>query len=610
MLFWRCSLPMAAWRHTCASVVLCRSQYLSSGKISIRLLKYLSKYCYVFIIMIPTFALYGIKDRGDYTQPSFTHDHNFCLMAEGKILQYGQLERISRRKYDNRLDFFLEDIMDSEQLNLPEIFDFVSVNSFVGKAFISKQGRVRFEPKTAHLNLADATPAQSWVQHKAWQGMEMPAYEVSHELAHVFSALPFYGDLHENSLLVHLDGGASVGNFSAFLYKNGVLQVVEAHWELSHISKFFNDNALAFALMGASPGEHCSVPGKLMGYAAMGTYRPEIGNWMRKNNYFKDIWQQPDRNRFFAAAARDFGIQLTQFDLQHPFLQDVAAVFQQHFSAAILAKIQALHTQTKAEYLYYAGGGALNIIANTQIINLNLFKDIFIPPCCNDSGLSIGGAAFLEWKKGNRIEKHLPYLNTVGIADCLEYTADAALIRQTAELLMQRKVVAVCNGAAEAGPRALGNRSLLALPDSPELTRRVSMDCKRREWFRPVAPVMLAHLAERVTGVPMPLVAHYMLADFSILPQYCAALAGVIHANHTARIQAIPARSFNPFLYDLLQYLYTNYGVLALINTSFNAAGEPIVHTATQALASAQEMGVDALVLNGILHHFLITEII
>ena len=90
--------------------------------------------------------------------------------------------------------------------------------------------------------------------------------------------------------------------------------------------------------------------------------------------------------------------------------------------------------------------------------------------------------------------------------------------------------------------------------------------------------------------------------DFTVREEYRKKIAGVVHANNTARIQTLSCEEENPFMFRLLSYLYEKYGVLALVNTSFNAKGEPIVHTAVQALESAQKMKIDGVVINGKLH--------
>jgi len=163
--------------------------------------------------MQPTLAIYGIKDRNRLKFPAFVHDHNICLMHNGKILQYLQLERYTRRKYDNRLDLYLEELVENGSLKLPDKFDMVSVNSFIGNAFISESGRIRCESPALPQLSVGLEPASAWYQYSDWEGKSINAYNCPHELAHIASCLPFFGEFRENSLLVSFDGGSSLGNF-------------------------------------------------------------------------------------------------------------------------------------------------------------------------------------------------------------------------------------------------------------------------------------------------------------------------------------------------------------------------------------------------------------
>jgi len=322
---------------------------------------------------------------------------------------------------------------------------------------------------------------------------------------------------------------------------------------------------------------------------------------MKTNGYFKDIWNKPEL--FIAAAKNDLNIEITEFSTHNKFLQDCAAVFQFEFQNAILNKIIDLQKQTKTDYLYYSGGAALNIVSNTKIIESNAFKDVFIPPCCNESGLSIGAAAFFEWKKHGKIEKHSAFLNNFGLQQS-RYKKNENLIVATANLLLDGKIIGVANGFAECGPRALGNRSLLCLANSKELSEKLSMQIKKREWYRPVAPIMLEKNARYFTEQnEIHHLSKFMLLDFLIPEGKKKELEGAVHVNGTSRIQTVFERQDNEFIYDLLSYLDENHNIKALINTSFNAAGEPIVHTAEQAMLSAKKMGIDAVVINYQLNH-------
>ena len=542
-----------------------------------------------------TLAIYGIKDRNLRQYPAYTHDHNVCLMQNGRILQYLSLERYTRKKYDNRLDEFLDELVERKLLQLPDEFDLVSVNSFVGSCFISKGGKIRFECQKKEVLTNDLEKGFGYYQRDFWEGKELNSYLCAQELAHIGSCLPFFGNFKENSLLLHFDGASSVSNFSAFHFIDGKLKLIEYGWDLKYIANFFNDNALVFNILGARPGEHCSVPGKLMGYACLGNHDPEIESWLTSNDYFKENWNNPEL--MLQSIKENFGRSLKKFNNREPFFQHVAATLQHIFEKELLSKVERLQERISADYLYYSGGCALNIVANTKIVDKNMFTNVFIPPCCNDSGLSIGAAALLEWKKGNEIPVHPPYLNNIDISSDTPEPSDEVISR-TAEIIMAKGIVGICNGFGECGPRALGTRSLIALPNCKELARRISMDVKKREWYRPVAPIMLSTVAEKVVGKPLHHLSTYMLLDFEIKREFAADLAGVIHAGNTARIQALSHEHQNPFMFKLLRYLNEKYDILALINTSFNAQGEPIVHTPEMAFESARKMKLNGLVIN------------
>ncbi|MBQ9212394.1 MAG: hypothetical protein IJ150_00420 [Bacteroidales bacterium] len=545
----------------------------------------------------PTLAIYGIKDRISTDYPFHVHDHNLCLMQDGEVLQYLHLERFTNHKYDNHLDLYLEKLIDSKMLLVPDEFDIVSVNNFAGNAFISESGRLRFEStnyRTLHFELENA---RAFFQVNQTKGLDITAFNCPHEIAHICSTLPFYGDFQDNSLLMSLDGGSSLGNYSAFLYRDGKFTLIENNWtDLGFASKFFNDNSFTFRMLGAKPGEHCSVPGKLMGFASWGNYDSEIEIWLKENQFFKDYWHK--ENSILESAKQRFGI-VAEFDTHDFFMQNCAATFQRIFENAVLQKLENLQHKFHCDNLYYGGGCALNIVTNTKIVESGMFRNVYIAPCCNDSGLSIGAAALLERQKGNKVKIHSPYLNNVGIAiDNGKLTIDNETIKQTADIILNGGIIGICNGNGEAGPRALGNRSLIALPNNKQISQKLSMSVKKREWYRPVAPIMLKNIAEIITVQNVNPLAKFMLSDFEIKHEFDKDLCGVIHANQTARIQTLESENDNPFMFALLTYLYENHGIMALINTSFNAQGEPIVHTKNDALQSAKRMNLDAIIYN------------
>lgn len=535
-------------------------------------------------------AVYAIPECYPDGAIAYAHDHAMAIMQNGKVLKYLHLERKSRIKRDNTLPDHIYELIKASGL-LKTDFDLISVDSVQGRSFISSCGRIRIEAQRNKTLPLQHEEAWCWFLNEPRN-----AFVISHELAHVYSNLPFNGEFKENSLLVHFDGGASLSNFSAWHFKNNTLRSVEYHWELKHLSSLFNANALTFSIIGANFSNQHSVPGKFMGFAGFGSYKKEIEDFLKKHRFFQDNWGKP--STFFYEVRKHFGIDLNHYDQHHPFLQDVAASMHEYWVSELMCVLERLKEQTGAEHLYYSGGAALNIVANTRIVNSGLFGGVYIPPCADDSGLVLGAAAFLEQQKGQVIKNHSPYLNNWGIEDysCNVHKED---LKTVAKKLSGGAVIGICNGKAECGPRALGNRSLIARADSTTLAQKVSCQIKGREWYRPVAPIILAKHVHYFTGFEPHALSKHMLIDFPILPEKIKELEGATHVDGTARIQALFSRDDNPWMFDLLELLDKDYGIKALINTSFNKRGEPIVHTAEDAQKAYSNLKLDGLVLNG-----------
>ncbi len=533
-------------------------------------------------------GIYGIQDRVNNEYPEYVHDHSIALIEDGKLSKFLQLERLTRNKRDNQLHKHLSKIIKEEKL-VDSDFDVVFVDNIVGRAFISSNGKIRFEAPLAGRLSKDIEKGKLW-----WFNREPDAYILNHELAHIFSCLPFYGFFEENSLLVHFDGGASLSNFSAWIYRQGKIIPVEHHWELKYLTSLFNANALTFGILGANIREQNSVPGKLMGFAALGTYNEDIEFWLRQNHWFENIWGK--RSSFFEKAKSDFGVNLKSFDQRNSFLQDIVATIQEVFMRDTLLKLDDLNSLSNCKNLYYTGGCALNIHTNSAIVESKLFENIYIPPCPDDSGLALGAAAYLEWKKGHHMKKHSAFINNWGLENTQVESYSDELVAKVANLIAMGKVVGLHAGFGESGPRALGNRSLIALP-TKALAYKVSVIHKKREWYRPVAPVMLRKNTEYFTGQQtVHHLSKYMLLDMPILPERQHEIAGVVHSNGTARIQTLFHRDEHQFLWDLLQLLDKQHNTKALINTSFNTQGEPLVHSYEDAINTGKAMGIDAVV--------------
>jgi carbamoyltransferase len=543
--------------------------------------------------MVSIVGLYAIPDTNSYDYPEWVHDHNITILNGGNLIRFLHLERFSRIKYHSGFPQLLDDVARKLQLIPAKDTIFVFVDHEVGRSFISTSGKIRYEaPLSEKL---DVYPEKG---NLYWFGEKCKAYSINHELAHIYSCVPFYGYFKEKSLLIHFDGGASKSNFSAWLFNNNKISLLEAHYKYKKLSSLFNANALVFKIVGAKRYDQNSVPGKFMGLEAFGSYRREIEEWLVENNFFETIWASP--GHFFESVQEKFGIGLKAINSRNSFIQDIVATIHEVFVREMLDVFRRLREETNASYLYYSGGSALNIKLNARLLRENIFNEIYIPPCTNDSGLSLGAASAVSIMEGIPVSQVGPYLNNFRIENKRSFNFSGQDIEQISINIAKGKIIGICNGYGEIGPRALGNRSIVARADSMELARHISVDLKMREWYRPIAPVMLLRNARYFTGlVDFPVVSKYMLTEFQIIPERIKDIKGCVHIDGTSRIQILFKRDENPFLYDLLCLLEEKFNIRALINTSFNRSGEPIVHTDDQAVETAKAMKLDGVVLDG-----------
>ncbi|WP_086661496.1 carbamoyltransferase C-terminal domain-containing protein [Lentzea kentuckyensis] len=242
-----------------------------------------------------------------------------------------------------------------------------------------------------------------------------------------------------------------------------------------------------------------------------------------------------------------------------------------------------------AAHLALSGGYALNCPTNSHLMLKYGFRGLLAPPCVGDSGQSIGiGLAAFHRRLGRfRFRFPGPYLGTedldldgalAGHRQFVESVTDFDVDTAVADL--RGGPVVWFDGRAESGPRALGHRSLLGDPTTYDAKTAVN-ELKRREWWRPVAPVVLAeHLPDWFENArPSP----YMLETFTIKPEQRERIPAVAHLDYSARIQSL-TREQNPALYDLIAAFHRRTGVPMLCNTSLNDKGEPIIDTIAQAV--------------------------
>jgi carbamoyltransferase len=284
--------------------------------------------------------------------------------------------------------------------------------------------------------------------------------------------------------------------------------------------------------------------------------------------------------------------------------KDLAAAAQLQLEKALTALVRKYIKVTGISKVCMAGGVALNCLANQKIEALPELKELFIQPASSDAGISLGAAYLASVDSGIKTfeaQTHTFFGNEFSSHETLEilekcglkYTKISSAEKSAADLLAQNKVIGWFQGRMEFGPRALGNRSILANPAADDIQQIVNHKIKLREGFRPFGASVLEedfHQFFEAKCKDSP----YMTKVFKVKPQYQKILRGVVHADGTCRVQTVN-RQQNKDFYDLISAFKNLSGHGVLLNTSFNLSHEPIVNTPREAIASFFASGMDAL---------------
>ena len=291
---------------------------------------------------------------------------------------------------------------------------------------------------------------------------------------------------------------------------------------------------------------------------------------------------------------------------------DIAASIQRVLEDTLVALAKRLHEETGLSDLCFGGGVALNGCANARILRESGFERLFVPYAPGDAGCALGAALYadrIHFAQPDRDVPDHPYwgpevdeaeLARVATEDGLavERAADeGALLERTARDLEAGGIVGFMDGRSELGPRALGNRSILASPVSIQMKDRLNREIKYREEFRPFAPCVPLEDAARYFDMPPggDRLARFMSGVFPVRPEWRERLAAVTHVDGTARVQTVDPLTA-PRLHALLTRFGSRTGVPILLNTSFNLAGEPIVNRAVEGYSTFRRCGIDTLV--------------
>jgi carbamoyltransferase len=366
--------------------------------------------------------------------------------------------------------------------------------------------------------------------------------------------------------------------------------------------------------------------GKVMGLAPYGkdTFREQIAQIVTPGNggfqldlsYFKPLGSNqgmqvlPDGT---VRLARHFSERMEELfgEPRRPYTEitqrdmDLAFALQQRFEETFFHLLNHLHQTVPLDDLAMAGGCALNSVANGKLFDQTPFRHTYIQPAAGDEGLAIGAGLHTYHSVLNQPRRHElknsylgPEFSEPRIESALRNVGldyrkleRAPLLEAVAEQIAGGNVVGWFQGRMEWGPRALGNRSIVAHPGLPNMKDVLNARIKHREWFRPFAPSILAdHQGEYFEhDHPSP----FMLHVYKVRPQKRKLLRAVNHVDDTGRLQTV-TREENPMYYDLISVFHRKTGIPVILNTSFNE-NEPIVCTPEEAIDCFKRTRMDVL---------------
>jgi carbamoyltransferase len=541
------------------------------------------------------------------------HDSAAALVKDGALIAAAEDERFTHIKHGKRpvpfstyelpfhaIDYCLQEagieLMDVDHVAYsfdPEIFGWQGQGEPWDPLFLTYL-------KNAPRQLVDGYPHHLQARFRSTHGqIPFQWHYVEHHTTHAASG--FYPSPFETAAVLTLDGRGERATTS-YGWGEGTTLSRIAQVDMPHSLGILYERVTDYLGFLHSSDEY-----KVMALASYG--RPEfIGA-------FRDIVRlgtdglytlQPLEleQRFGPRRVRGGPVEQRHFDIAHSL--------QRVLEETVLEMTRWLKKKTGAEALCLAGGVALNCVMNARLRDEGPFSQIWVQPAAGDAGTALGAALWVDAQMRPEVPRGFemshafwgPQADDAEIEKILRWTqvpyqklddvADAA-----AELLAQDKVIGWYQGRMEFGPRALGARSILASPISPEMQSRLN-EIKDREDFRPVAPVVLEEMASQWFVMPEDAVSPFMLFVYQVRPEKAERIPAVRHVDGTARVQTIN-REQNPAYYDLLRAFHERTGVPVLVNTSFNTRGEPIVCTPRDAVESFWTSPLDALVIGSYL---------
>ncbi len=578
---------------------------------------------------------------------AFYHDSAAALLIDGEIIAAAQEERFTRIKHDKNYPFHaIEYVLGEAKINLSEVDHII----FYEKPFLKFERLLETYLAYAPYGFTSFLKSMPiWLKDKLFQknnllnflkqhgnheNLEDKIKFSEHHLSHAASA--FFPSPFNEAVILTADG---VGEWATTTVGLGKGNKIKLHKEINFphslgllYSAFtyftgFKVNSGEYKLMGLAPYGKPKfkdlILDNLVDVKADGSFRLD----QKYFNYATGLTMTNENfSKLFSAKPRKQNEKITQFHM------DIAASIQLVTEEILLKICKSLSEQFKIKNLCLSGGVALNCVANGKILESNFFENIWVQPASGDAGGALGSALALWHSKykpniseDSRDNMKGSYLGPSYSPEEIKKQLDQMdanydilshgnLIDTVAKDLDEEKIIGWFQGRMEFGPRALGNRSIIANAKSKDMQKKLNMKIKYRESFRPFAPAVLReHLSEWfLLNVDSP----YMLIVSSTNPKINMKLSAkekdlfgidklntqrslipaVTHVDYSARIQTVHKET-NPIYYELIEKYYQISNCPVLVNTSFNVRGEPIVNTPKDAFNCFMGTEMDILVI-------------
>ncbi len=588
---------------------------------------------------------------------AFYHDSAAALAVDGRIVAAAQEERFTRVKHTP--DFPMEAIRYCLEEGGKDITDLDAV-VFYDKPLLKFERLLETYYAFAPRGLTSFLKAMPlWMDEKLFlkkrirdglaelnddKAVKVPLLFTEHHLSH--SASAFYPSGFDRAAILTIDGVGEWCTASIALGEGrDITMLRELHFPhsvgllYSAFTYFigFTVNSGEYKLMGlapyGNPEAERTVRFRTIIEQQLVDVKEDGSIWLDQQyfSYATGLRMVPDSKweKLFGFARREAESPLEQHHC------DLALAIQQVTEDIVLRMAREAQRLTGCDRLCMAGGVALNCVANGKLLKADIFKEIYVQPAAGDAGGAVGAALAASFISDGAalpttgcMDK--PYLGP-GFSDidiqrmmrrhgavANSFASDKELLRKTALLLAKGKVVGWFQGRMEFGPRALGNRSILADPRDPEMQRRLNLKIKQREGFRPFAPAVTEERAAEFFDLdapsphmlftcpvsaahrkPLPLDFHAQ-DMWQRLYHSRSSIPAVTHLDHSARVQTV-SQVQNPAFHGLLTAFGDITGTPVLINTSFNVRGEPIVCNPDDAYRCFMATDMDVLVVNDFL---------